>query len=176
VVVELLDLKQTHAAATDQLISKFPSLDMLVLNAGIMAPPTLLLTDNGKHEQQWQVNHLAQFQLLKQLTPSLKKAPAPRVVFVSSLAHYFSPAGDTMLSLSTMRDPDAYSPNTWYGWSKLCNILTARHLAHLEPSIASHAVHPGGVQGKLLRYAGVAMGLSWYGARFSTGICIRGFH
>eukprot|EP00949_MAST-11_sp_MAST-11-sp1_P002546 g2546.t1 len=152
-ILELLDMK--HVAETAQTLSKL-TIDYLVLNAGIMAPKTLLVSKDG-FEEQWQVNHLAQFQLLRILIPALKKAPNARVVFVSSLAHHFSPDGWSMLSLEAMLDESNYQGDRWYGWSKLCNILMARELARREPTIASHAVHPGGVQGRLLRYSG----LSW---------------
>ena len=129
---------------------------MLVLNAGIMAPPTLLVSKDG-FEEQFQVNHLSQFSLLQKLLPSLNAAQAPRVVFVSSIAHYFAPnnAGEAIMSTEAMLDGANYDKYAWYGWSKLCNILTARELARREPSIMSHAIHPGGVQGKLLRYTGL---------------------
>ena len=154
-VLELLDLQAVEQSGTE-LAAALPRLDMLVLNAGIMAPPTLLVSKDG-FEEQFQVNHLSQFSLLQKLLPSLKSAQAPRVVFVSSVAHYFAPhnAGETIMSTEAMLDGANYDQYAWYGWSKLANILTARELARREPSIMSHAVHPGGVQGKLLRYSGL---------------------
>lgn len=135
-ILELLDLEQV-AKAGDEQAAKLGQLDMLVLNAGIMAPPELLVSKDG-FEEQFQVNHLAQFLLLQKLLPALKAAPAPRVVFVSSIAHYFAPAGDAMLKLDTLHDAEKYNPNAWYGWSKLCNILTARELGRREPGIMAH--------------------------------------
>ena len=49
--------------------------------------------------------------------------------------------------------PQTDSPVRHYGWSKLANLLCMRALNTRVPAIAAFAVHPGGVQGKLLRFA-----------------------
>ena len=97
-------------------------------------------------------SQLGHFLLLKRLLPHLKQSADARVVAVSSIAHWFAPS-KPLLSLGALNDASAYSPVAWYGWSKLCNILMARELARREPTISAYSVHPGGVQGKLLRYA-----------------------
>eukprot|EP00978_Attheya_sp_CCMP212_P004335 scaffold9460_cov43-Attheya_sp.AAC.1 len=152
-ILELLSLEQVRSAST-KIQSMLPTLDMLVLNAGIMAPPSLLMSQNGL-EEQFQVNHLSQFHLFQTLVPSLEASAAPRVVFVSSLAHYFAPS-QPLLTKELLNDEDSYDPGQWYGWSKLCNVWTSGEVNRRFPNIVSHAIHPGGVQGKLLRYSGLS--------------------
>ena len=126
-------------------------LDLLVLNAGIMSPPTLELSTDGL-EAQFAVNHLAHFHLTTQLLPHLQASVDPRVVSVSSIAHWGAPK-EPLLSRDALTNRSTYDPMAWYGWSKLCNILFARELSRRLPAVPAYAIHPGGVQGKLLRYA-----------------------
>ena len=57
-------------------------LDILINNAGIMAPP--LQRDARGYESQFATNHLGHFQLTARLWPALKRAGKARVVSVSS--------------------------------------------------------------------------------------------
>ena len=61
-------------------------IDLLINNAGVMAPPTFRTTVDG-HELQFGTNHLGHFALTARLLPALLAAPAPRVTTVSSIAH-----------------------------------------------------------------------------------------
>ncbi len=60
-------------------------LDLLVNNAGVMAPPHRQTADG--FELQIGTNHLGHFALTGLLLPLLAKRPAPRVVTVASAAH-----------------------------------------------------------------------------------------
>ena len=153
VPMELLELRSVRAAgaAIGELLASKP-LDLLVLNAGIMMPPRLQLGPVDGLEIQFQTNHLGHFLLLHALLPSLRAARDPRVVAVSSVAHWFSPPAEELMRVAALNDAAAYSPVAWYGFSKLCNILMARELHRREPHIGAYAVHPGGVQGKLMRF------------------------
>jgi NAD(P)-dependent dehydrogenase (short-subunit alcohol dehydrogenase family) len=135
VEMELMSLVSTRAAAQQLAETVLPKLDYLVLNAGIMAPPTQLLSVDG-NEAQFQVNHLSQFLLLKALIPSLLKSEStPTVVTVSSAAHWGAhSAGAEPLTPDALNNKALYNPSTFYGWSKLANILTARHLTRLVSS------------------------------------------
>jgi hypothetical protein len=117
VVLELLDLAAVEAAAA-QLLGKVSKLDMLVLNAGVMAPPTLERSVDDL-EIQFQTNHLSHYWLVRRLLPALRQASNPRVVAVSSVGHYAAPS-KPLLSRAELNDEGSYSPFTWYGWSKLC--------------------------------------------------------
>ncbi|MEO3388262.1 SDR family NAD(P)-dependent oxidoreductase [Mesorhizobium sp. CAU 1741] len=60
-------------------------LHLLILNAGIMAPP--LFRDGDGREGQFATNHLGHFRLTAALWPALKAAGSARVVVLSSRGH-----------------------------------------------------------------------------------------
>ena len=70
---------------SDGLHERFEHLDVLVNNAGVMAPP-LRRTEDG-FELQFGTNHLGHFALTGQLLDLVLAAPSPRVVTVASSAH-----------------------------------------------------------------------------------------
>lgn len=71
----------------DEFIQKDLALDMLILNAGVMAPAYGLTIDG--FETQIGTNHFGHFLLVKCLTPLIKSSQA-RVVHVSSMLHAYS--------------------------------------------------------------------------------------
>ena len=115
--------------------------DLLVNNAGVMAPPRRKLTTDG-HELQFQTNHLGHFALTALLLPRLLETPAPRVTTVSSLAHR---GGDR--SVLAANATGRYSPQGSYGNSKLANLLFAlelqRRASAAGSALTSTAAHPG---------------------------------
>lgn len=116
-------------------------LDLLVNNAGVMAPPKRLSTEDG-FELQFGTNHLGHYVLTGLLLPALLQAPAPRVVTVSSTAHF---GGDEeVLSANTGID---YQAQKTYSNSKLANLLFAFELQRLATAkglpLVSTAAHPG---------------------------------
>lgn len=118
-------------------------LDILVLNAGVMALPAGE-TDLG-HEIQLGTNHTGHFLLTKLLLPTLlKTAEEPnsdvRVVSLSSIGHNYAPGFDTILNQDKLKKVDTTAR---YGASKAANILFAAELARRHPSITSVSVHPG---------------------------------
>src|SRR5438874_12520516 len=62
-------------------------LDLLINNAGVMAPPKLAMTTDG-FEKQFGTNHLGHFILTGLLLPALVESGSGRVVTVSSVAHH----------------------------------------------------------------------------------------
>ena len=158
----MLSLKSVLAAAR-AIVASTPSLDLLVLNAGVMMPPFSLSPDG--FESQFATNHLGHQLLARELLPSLTRgaatAPAARVVAVSSVGHWFAAPAHAMLDLAVLNDAATYDKAAWYGFSKLCNILFAREFSRRVArsntggrTVVAHAIHPGGVQGKLLRHVG----------------------
>jgi NAD(P)-dependent dehydrogenase (short-subunit alcohol dehydrogenase family) len=115
--------------------------DLLVNNAGVMAPPTRRTTVDG-FELQFATNHLGHFALTGLLLPALLAAPAPRVTTVASLAHN---QGDERVLEGN--PPDGYNPSVSYGQTKLANILFALELHRRATAAGSHltstAAHPG---------------------------------
>jgi NAD(P)-dependent dehydrogenase (short-subunit alcohol dehydrogenase family) len=84
VAMDLADLDSVAAAAS-KLDGELDHLDVLMNNAGVMAVPKAR-TAQG-FEMQMGTNHLGHFALTGQLLPTLRRAPAPRVITVSSMGH-----------------------------------------------------------------------------------------
>jgi NAD(P)-dependent dehydrogenase (short-subunit alcohol dehydrogenase family) len=117
------------------------SLDLLINNAGVMAPPKRLTTEDG-FELQFGTNHLGHFVLTGLLLPALLAAPAPRVVTVASVAHHGGT--DAVLDGNAV---GRYHPQRTYSNSKLANLLFAgelqRQAAVRGLPLVSVAAHPG---------------------------------
>ncbi|KAK9366664.1 hypothetical protein V1509DRAFT_232365 [Lipomyces kononenkoae] len=127
-------------------------LDILMLNAGIMATPPGLTKDG--YEIQFGTNHMGHALLTKLLLPVLEKTTKSvantdvHIVSLSSRGHVYAPAGgfqfDTLKTTA-----DSLGPFARYGQSKLANILWARQLAKQYPSFTVAAIHPGVVSTNL---------------------------
>jgi NAD(P)-dependent dehydrogenase (short-subunit alcohol dehydrogenase family) len=117
-------------------------LDLLILNAGIMAIPTREPTKQG-FESQIGVNHLAQFLLTSLLLDALKSAGSARIVVLSSSAAN-RPQNFDFLDDEKL-ESKKYDPWIAYGNSKLSNVLFARELDEPFKSfgIRAFSVHPG---------------------------------
>ena len=113
--LDLASLASVERCA-DGLHERLDRLDLLVNNAGVMAPP-LRRTEDG-FELQFGTNHLGHFALTGQVLDLLLAAPSPRVTNVASSAH----------RIGKMRWDDlnwerSYSKWPAYGQSKLANLL-----------------------------------------------------
>ncbi|HYS37952.1 MAG TPA: SDR family NAD(P)-dependent oxidoreductase, partial [Pseudonocardiaceae bacterium] len=80
--IDLADLASV-ARFADELIADGTPIDLLVNNAGVMAPPTRMTTADG-FELQFGSNFLGPFALTIRLLPALLAATAPRVATMSS--------------------------------------------------------------------------------------------
>ena len=117
------------------------SLDLLINNAGVMAPPRPAATEDG-FERQFGTNHLGHFVLTGLLLQALVKSEHGRVVTVASIAHH----DGTDAVLDGNRGA-GYNAQKTYSNSKLANLLFAMELhrqlvAHDLPVTAT-AAHPG---------------------------------
>jgi len=151
VACDLSDLGSV-AACADEVRALQQPIDVLICNAGIMGLPRL----QQKHgvEMQFLTNHLGHFVLVNRLLDRVLQAPAGRVVMVSSLAHYTSvPGGIDFDNLSGEKRYDGF---TFYGQSKLANLLMSNELARrLAGSPATcNAIHPGIIHTPLMRNIG----------------------
>ncbi|KAF0695940.1 hypothetical protein As57867_013239, partial [Aphanomyces stellatus] len=149
--LDLMRLKSVQAF-TDAFKARQLPLHILVNNAGIMAPPFALSADGI--ESQFATNHIAHMALTQRLLPILEASAPSRVVVVSSMAHKWTASNG--IDFDTINDAAAYAPWTWYGQSKLANILFARELSRQLVARGVHnvyvnAVHPGGVATDLMR-------------------------
>ncbi|MFO0693904.1 MAG: oxidoreductase [Polyangiales bacterium] len=139
VPLDLGDLASVRRCAAD-LRKRYPKLDLLVNNAGVMGVPLLRTVDG--FEMQFGTNHLGHFVLTAELLEPLLAADAARVVAVSSIAHV---AG-------VIRWSDPNWTKTYYRWpaycqSKLANLLFARELDRrfrlAGAKARAMACHPG---------------------------------
>ncbi|KAJ5096404.1 hypothetical protein NUU61_005760 [Penicillium alfredii] len=140
-----LDLTSTSSiqSAAEKFHAHSSRLDILILNAGVMALPPGE-TEMG-HEIQLGTNHTGHFLLTKLLLPTLlKTAEDPhadvRVVSLSSVGHNMAPSFETILNQDRLKNVNT---NARYGASKAANILFAAELARRYPSLTSVSVHPG---------------------------------
>ncbi|MFJ6838391.1 SDR family NAD(P)-dependent oxidoreductase [Streptomyces sp. NPDC091209] len=141
VTVGRLDLADRSTVAAFVAAWQGP-LHILVNNAGLMAPPELTRTPDGR-ETQFAVNHLGHFALATGLHPALAAADGARVVSVSSIGHLFSPV--VFDDLDYRFRP--YDPWTSYGQSKTANALFALGAAGrwADDGITANALMPGNI-------------------------------
>lgn len=140
---ELLDLASlaSIAALAGRLEQDLGAIDMLLCNAGVMSPPRRRTTSDG-FEQQFGVNHLGHFALTARLLPLLRKAPAPRVVSVTSLAQRYA-----RIDFDDLQSERRYVPGMAYCISKFAQASFAQELQRRSVeggwSVSSLAAHPG---------------------------------
>ncbi|RPH98615.1 MAG: SDR family oxidoreductase [Lysobacterales bacterium] len=148
---DLADLDSV-AACADAVRALRRPIDVLMCNAGVMG----LRRRQQRYgvEMQFLTNHLGHFVLVNRLLDRVLQAPAGRIVVVSSLGHHLPvPGGIGFDNLSGER---SYDPWTFYGQSKLANLLMSNELARrLEGGPAtSNAIHPGIIFTPLMRHLG----------------------
>jgi NAD(P)-dependent dehydrogenase (short-subunit alcohol dehydrogenase family) len=120
----------------------------LINNAGVMDLPTRRLTEDG-FELQFGTNHLSHFALTGLLLPLLRKAQAPRVVNVSSLAHRGG-----KIDFSNLQAERKYNSWAAYQQSKLANLLFTFELQRRSDAhgwgLITNAAHPGYARTELI--------------------------
>jgi len=165
VALELTDFNSVAACAESVRALDRP-IDMLILNAGIMALPELEQV-NGL-EKQFVTNHLGHFLLTNLLLDQVVAAPAGRVVVVSSSALKW--ADETAIEWDNLSGERDYSANRAYGQSKLANALFSLELSRrlADTNATSNSMNPGPVMTNLQRHApGWAVKLGeWLGPAF----------
>jgi len=144
--LNLADLDSVRRAA-GEIAERLPRIDLLINNAGVMAPP-LLRTAQG-FELQLGTNHLGHFVLTNALVPQL--VSGSRIVNVSSRGHLRSPM---RWDDPHFRDESRYEKWTAYGQSKTANILFTVELEkRLGPlGIHAYSLHPGVIMTELSRH------------------------
>lgn len=153
IVIKQLDLTSLPSikAFADDILNTETKLDYLVLNAGIMALPSLEYTDAG-FEKQIGVNHFGHAYLTRLLLPLMQRdtTSAGRVVVLASTAHTMGSVDVNDLHYQHGR---TYASWGAYGQSKLANILFAKELADrtMDSHITAVSVHPGVIQTNLWR-------------------------
>ena len=140
VPLDLASLRSVREAS-ERILSRHECIDILVNNAGVMAVPERQ-TEDG-FEMQFGVNHLGHYALTALLLPALLRAPAARVVSVTSTAHHMGRAVDP----ANPHLRGSYGPWKAYGQSKLANFHFAiglqRQFEAAGHTASSLAAHPG---------------------------------
>jgi NAD(P)-dependent dehydrogenase (short-subunit alcohol dehydrogenase family) len=117
------------------------SLELLINNAAVMAPPQRQITSDG-FELQFGTNYLGHFALTAQLLPLLRKGRPARVVNVSSVA-----ARGGTIDFDDLQAERRYTPMVVYSQSKLANLLFSLELQRRSEAggwgVDSIAAHPG---------------------------------
>jgi NAD(P)-dependent dehydrogenase (short-subunit alcohol dehydrogenase family) len=139
--VDLADLASVREFADGLTAGRRP-VDILLNNAGVMAPPSRMTTADG-FELQFGSNFLGPFALTVRLLPLILAATNPRVVTMSS----------GLASVGRIQFDDLqwgrrrYRATPAYAQSKLADLLLAEHLAAVaderEWNLASMGAHPG---------------------------------
>ncbi len=146
--LDLASLESVRTAGAD-LTARFPQLDLLINNAGIMMPPAGSTKDG--FELQFGTNHLGHFALTGLVLPALLATPGSRVVTLSSNAHRGGRMNLT--DLNTSRHNQRFAA---YGRSKLANLMFTyelqRRLAAAGAQTIALAAHPGTARTDLSRH------------------------
>jgi NAD(P)-dependent dehydrogenase (short-subunit alcohol dehydrogenase family) len=136
--LDLADLSSVEEFA-DTLLTEGRPLDILINNGGVMMLPERHETADG-FETQFGTNFLGHFALTLRLLPLLLRAPAPRVVTMTS-------TNQAELDLDDLNAHKQYDANAAYGHSKRADLLFAQQLARVATakgwSLTSLAAHPG---------------------------------
>ncbi|WP_190087495.1 oxidoreductase [Streptomyces melanogenes] len=137
--LDLADLDSVRAFAL-RVRADHARLDVLVNNAGVMAPPRSLSAQG--HELQFACNHLGHFALTGLLLDLLAAGRDPRVVTVSSVNHRKG-----RIRFDDLAGERGYSPMVFYDQSKLANAVFGhelqRRLAEAGSPVRSVLAHPG---------------------------------
>jgi NAD(P)-dependent dehydrogenase (short-subunit alcohol dehydrogenase family) len=146
VQLELADLRSARAAA-EAIAGRHDRIDILINNAGVMAPP-LTRTEQG-YEMQLGTNHLGHFVLTTGLAEAF--GDDTRIVNLSSRGHQL---GGIRWEDPNYDDESAYDKWQAYGQSKTANVLfTVEAERRWGPrGVHSFAVHPGVVYTDLARH------------------------
>ncbi len=145
--LDLFDLDSVRRGA-DDIAARFPKIDRLINNAGVMMCP-LGRTKEGL-DTQLGTNHLGHFVLTARLIGNLLEGAPARIVNLSSGGHRMSPL--------RFDDPfferDEYDKFIAYGQAKTANVLfsVALDARFKDRGVRSYAVHPGAIHTELARH------------------------
>ena len=139
-LLDLGSLCSVQEFARQELANGF-RLDLLINNAGVMAPPKRVETADG-FELQFGTNVVGHFLLTALLFPALELAKTARVVTLASIAHKRG-----RLRFDDPQWTRDYDPMASYAQSKLANLMLAlemeRRLQQAGSTVKSVACHPG---------------------------------
>ena len=138
-------------ACTKVVAKQFKSIDVILINAGVMSPPKTLVHQYSEPlELQFAVNFLGHFVLINRLLALLKKAPNARLALVASEGYAAAPK-KLGINFDDLANRRKYSGLESYGQSKLAVMLMNMELARrLDGStVTSNSIHPGVIRTNL---------------------------
>ena len=137
--LDLGSLQDVQAFA-EHIAERGTGIDLLINNAGVMAPPRRQTSDG--FELQMGTNVLGHFALTGQLIGQMQGRADARVVTLSSNAHKFG-----RIKFDDLQSERRYNRWVAYGQSKLADLMLAleldRRLQASGSSVKSLAAHPG---------------------------------
>ena len=153
--IKILELDLSSLESVKRAAAKFKEeagrLDVLMLNAGIMAAPPAQTTDG--YEVQFGSNYLGHALLAKLLLPVMSTTASKpdadvRIIMLTSFGHTHAPKEG--IAFDTLKTHgEILGPYGRYGQSKLAQILWVRKMARLYPQFTLSAIHPGVVSTNL---------------------------
>ncbi|GAQ79874.1 NAD(P)-binding Rossmann-fold superfamily protein [Klebsormidium nitens] len=151
--LDLSSLRSVHHFA-DEYARRGLGVDVLVNNAGVMAPPDRIVTEDGL-EAQFQVNYLSHWQLTRELLEQRQgarvrgKAVRPlRIVNLTSVVHQGG-----HIWFDDLQFEKKYWPFACYGQAKLAIVLSTKEIQrrYNREGVSAVSVHPGLVDTELAR-------------------------
>lgn len=144
--LDLSDLDSVRAFA-GRLLESGRSIDIAILNAGVMACPETRVGPGW--ELQFATNHLGHFTLINLIWSALTAGEGARVVATSSAGHHISP-----IRWDNINFEGNYQKFEAYGQAKTANALFAVELDRRgsEQGVRAFSVHPGGILTPLQRH------------------------
>jgi NAD(P)-dependent dehydrogenase (short-subunit alcohol dehydrogenase family) len=135
-------------SAAEEIRARYPRLDLLINNAGVMDVPYERTADG--FELTLATNHLGHFALTGLVLDRLLAAPGSRIVTISSISHL-----QGRVDFEDQQGERGYRPDAAYEQSKLANLLFTfeldRRLRSAGVQTSALAAHPGVVYTDLFR-------------------------
>jgi len=177
VELDLASLDSVRRFAAAENAQELP-LDLLINNAGVMAPKQRQETVDG-FEMQFGTNVLGHFALTALLWPALERAAQgaaerPRVVTLASIAHKTG-----QLNFTDLQSVESYDPMEAYRQSKLADLMFALELSRRlrtagepESRVMSVAAHPGVARTNLFQAGEYSAVELWVRRAFGVAIAV----
>jgi NAD(P)-dependent dehydrogenase (short-subunit alcohol dehydrogenase family) len=153
-IADLSSLAETRAVAAG-ILAETPRLDLLVNNAGVLAPKRQVTAEG--HERTLATNLLSPLALTEALLPALRAAAPSRIVMIGS-----STSDRARIDPENLELVRGWSMVRAYSQSKLALLMESRALAQrlAGSGVTVNVVHPGIVATEIVRQGGI-VGLAW---------------
>lgn len=151
--MDVSDMANVRAAAK-KLTEEWGRLDILINNAGYMAPFKLLLeTDDDEYMKAWDVNYWGTYRVTKAFLPLMLKGGDKTIVNMSSVAAHFMGAGGGAYHVSkfalirfTEFVQDEYGDQVF---TPDPHLFTNTSQADFSQGVLAFSIHPGGIPTEL---------------------------